>query len=95
MRIKIVSNVVLPGLEGKETMEFRETTVSLRTLLDRLSSTSSGRIRVINPLNNEIDYMAFDVRINDFPNQGTPESLEMGLNEGDVVTVNLLPLGGG
>jgi hypothetical protein len=95
MRIKIVSNVVLPGLEEKETMEFRGATVSLRGLLDTLSSMSSGRIRFINPLNGEIDYMAFDVRINDLPNQGTPESLETRLVEGDVVTVNLLPLGGG
>jgi hypothetical protein len=95
MKIKIVSNVVLPGLEGKETMEFKEAAVSLRTLLARLDSVSSGRIRVINPLNGEIDHMAFDIRINDSPNRGTPESLEMGLGEGDVVTVNLLPLGGG
>jgi len=95
MRIKIASNVVLPGLEGKEAMEFQETAVSLRALLDRLSSMSSGRIRVINPVNGEIDHMDFDVRINDIPNQGTRESLETGLNEGDVVTVNLLPLGGG
>jgi hypothetical protein len=95
MRIKIVSNVVLPGLEEKEEMEFGGAAVSLRKLLDRLSSMSSGRIRFINPLNGEIDHMAFDIRINDLPDQGMPETLETSLREGDVVTVNLLPLGGG
>jgi hypothetical protein len=95
MRIRIVSNVVLPGLEGKEMVEFPEDKANLRMLLERISSLSSGRIRIINPLNGEIDQMDFDVRVNDFPNPGTPESLEMRLNERDVVTVNLLPLGGG
>jgi len=39
--------------------------------------------------------MLFEIEINGIPNEGSRETLETVLKEGDIITINLVPLGGG
>jgi hypothetical protein len=39
--------------------------------------------------------MDFIIDVNGVPNQGSREDLDVALKEGDIVTIKVLPLGGG
>jgi hypothetical protein len=95
MKIKIDSNFVIPGFEGAGEIDLKRSKVTLRMVLEELSSKSSGRVKIIRPTTDAIDPMDFVIEINGLPNPGSKESLEMNLNEGDLITIKLSPLGGG
>jgi len=52
-------------------------------------------VEFIRPMTDLVDPMDFSIEINGLPNPGSNEALKMGLNEGDLVTIKLSPLGGG
>jgi hypothetical protein len=95
MKIRVVSSFVIPGLEDENEIYFDHPTITLREVLEEVSSRSSNRVKFIHPSTGAVDPMAFDIEINGLPNQGSRETLETVLKEGDTITINLLPLGGG
>jgi len=95
MRIKIDSNFVIQGLEGESEIDLNYPKVTLRKVLEEISLKSSGRVKFIRPMTDFVDPMDFVIEINGLPNPGSNEALEMGLTEGDLVTIKLSPLGGG
>ncbi len=95
MNIRIDSNFVIPGLEGVNGIDLNHTHVNLRMVLEELSLRSSGRVRFIHPLKDFVDQRDFLIEINGLSNTGSKEALETKLNDGDAVTVRVLPLGGG
>ena len=95
MKIKIDSNFVIPGFEEASEINLIRSKATLRMVLEEISSKSSGRVKFIRPMADAVDPMDFVVEINGLPNQGSKESLEMTLNEGDLITIKLSPLGGG
>jgi len=95
MKIRIDSNFVLPGMEGIDEIDLNLSHIKLRKILEELTLRSSGRVKFIRPMTDFVDPMDFLIEINGLPNSGSKEALEMGLNEGDLVTIKLSPLGGG
>ena len=95
MKIRIDSNLVLPGLEGVNEIELHHTPVNLRMALEELSSRSSGRVQFIRPLKDFVDQRDFLIEINGLSNPGSREALETSLNDGDTVAIRVVPLGGG
>lgn len=95
MKIRINSNFVIPGFEGKDEMNLKSSKVTLWMVLEELSSKSLGRVKFIRPMMDAVDPMDFTIEINGFPNPGSREALETGLNEGDLITIKLSALGGG
>ncbi len=95
MKIKIDSIFIIPGLEGVNEIFLDYPSVNLRMVLEELAARSSGRVKYINPSTGAVDPMDFVIEINGHPNPGSKEALETRLNEGDIVTIKLSPLGGG
>jgi hypothetical protein len=95
MKIKIDSNFVIPGFEGTSEINLNRSKATLRMVLEEISSKSSGRVKFIRPMTDAVDPMDFVIEINGLPSPGSKESLEMTLNEEDLITIKLSPLGGG
>jgi hypothetical protein len=95
MKIGIVSNFTIPGLEGENEIYLDRPAITLRGLLEELSLRSSGRVKFIRPSTDAVHYMDFIIDVNGVPNQGSREDLDVALKEGDIVTIKVLPLGGG
>ena len=95
VKIRIDSNFVLPGMEGIDEIDLNLPHIKLRKILEELTLRSSGRMKLIRPMTDSVDPMDFLIEVNGLPNPGSKEGLEMGLNEGDLVTIKLSPLGGG
>ena len=95
MKIGIVSNFTIPGLEGENEIYVDCPTMTLRELLEGLSLRSSGRINFIRPSTEAIHPMDFMIDVNGLPNQGSRDDLNLALKDGDVVAIKVLPLGGG
>ncbi len=95
MKIRVVSNFAIPGLEGENEIDVDRPALTLRELLEELSLKSSGRVKYIRPSTDVVDSMDFLVEVNGLPNRGTREGLEVALKEGDTVTIKVFPLGGG
>jgi PDZ domain-containing secreted protein len=95
MKIGIVSNFVIPGLEVQSEIDVYNQTVTLRTVLEHLLLKSSGRVHFIRPGKDIVDPDDFILEINGLPIEGLKEDLDIVLKEGDTVTIKLSPLGGG
>jgi len=95
MKIGIVSNFTIPGLEGENEIYLDRPAITLRGLLEELSSRSSGRARFIHPSTEAVDPMDFMIDVNGLPNQGLRDDLDLALKDGDVVAIKVLLLGGG
>jgi hypothetical protein len=95
MKIEIVSNFVIPGLEDQDGISMDKPIVTLREVLEELSLRNSGRVKYIKPSTGAVDPMNFLIEVNGLPIQDTRESLEVMLKEGDIVKIQLAPLGGG
>ena len=59
MKIGIVSNFTLPGLEGENEIYLDRPAITLRGLLEELTLKSSGRVKYIRPSTGAIDPMDF------------------------------------
>jgi len=95
MKIKIDSIFIIPGLEEVNEIFLDHSSVNLGMVLEELGARSSGRVKYINPSTGAVDPMDFTIEVNGHPNPGSKDALETRLNEGDIVTVKLSPLGGG
>lgn len=95
MKVRFFSRFVIPGLEGKDEIDFEPPSLTLQEFLEELSVKSSGRMKFINPSSSAISSTLFDIEINGIPIQDSKESLKMVLKEGDKVTINLVAMGGG
>ena len=95
MRIKIDSNFVIPGVEGVKEIEMNDPTVTVRTVLKELSARSAGRVYFIHPTTGYVEDMDFKIQVNGLPNDGLKEVIDVPLNEGDLVSIKLLVIGGG
>ena len=89
MKIEIVSNFVIPGLEDQDGIYMDKPRVTLRELLEELSLRSSGRVEYIKPSTGAVDPMNFLIEVNGLPIQDTRESLEVLLNEGDLSLIHI------
>ncbi len=82
-------------MEGIVEIDLNLPHIKLRKILEELTLRSSDRLKFIRPMTDFVDPMDFLIEINGLPNSGSKEALETGLNEGDLVTIKLSPLGGG
>ena len=95
MKIGIVSNFTIPGLEGQNEIFLDRPSLTLRELLEELSLRSSGRVKMIRSSTGAVHPMDFMIDVNGLPNQGSRGDLDLVLKDGDIVAIKVLPLGGG
>ncbi len=95
MKIRIVSNFAIPGLEGENEIDVDRPALTLRELLEELSLKSSGRVKYIRPSTDAVNPMDFLIEVNGLPNRSSREDLDVALKEGDIITIKVFPLGGG
>lgn len=93
MKINIKSNFVIPGLEGKESIEFNRSQISLREFLEELTRMAPVRIEYLR--NCIIDSDEWEVEINNSPYYNYEGGLDTMLNDGDTVTIKIMAIGGG
>jgi hypothetical protein len=94
MLIYVKSNIFLPGIEGKESIELDRPSIGVRQFLEELSVMAGRRnIQYVRAgCSNVEDY--WEVRINDVDFL-TCGRLDSELKDGDTVTINMLIIGGG
>ena len=95
MKVFIDGNFVIPGLEGKNEIEMSTDEVTLKTVLEELSSKSSKKMRFIDCVTDEIDYLSYHITVNEESPTAIEAFLDRPLKDGDRVTIRILGLGGG
>lgn len=76
MKVLIGGNFVIPCLEGKDEIEIPRAKVTLKTVLEELSSKSSRRMNFIDNLTGEIDYLSYHITVN----EESPSAMEASLD---------------
>lgn len=93
MRVRIVSNFLIPGLEGESiTIENRST---LRQLLEHVSELSEGSFTFFEFGRDTLDPDDWDVDVNGIALDGHKIGPETELEADDVVAIRLLMYSGG
>ena len=95
MKVLIDGNFVIPGLEDKNEIEISSAEVTLKTVLEELSSKSSRRMNFIDNRTGEIDYLSYHITVNEESPSAIEASLDRPLEDGDRVTIRLQGLCGG
>jgi len=95
MKISIDGNFAIPGLEGKNEIEISSAEVTLKTVLEELSSKSLRQMNFINRWTGEIDYLSYHITVNEESPSAMEASLDWALKDGDRVTIRLIGLSGG
>jgi molybdopterin converting factor small subunit len=95
MKVLIDANFVIPGLEGKNEIEISSAEVTLKTVLEELSSMSSRRMNFIDRWTREIDYLSYHITVNEESPSALEAFSDRPLKDGDRVTIRLLGLCGG
>ncbi len=95
MKIHIKSNFVVPGLEGKESLDINGSEISVREFLEKISTMSPQGLKYVEPGADRLDADYWEVDINDIPYQDREKGLEHLLRDGDWVTIKIMALGGG
>lgn len=95
MKIFIASNFVVPGLGDKESVEFSAPRVTLGDLFERLTEMASGRVDYLGPETGQLNTEDYQVEINGRPFEGLREGLGYLLQDGDRVSIYIMPIGGG
>jgi molybdopterin converting factor small subunit len=94
MLLHLRSNIFLPGLEGRESIEFNRPAPSLRALLEELAAMAGqGKVDYVRPGAPEVSD-DWEVLVNDLDLHGFG-GLDAPLAEGDTITINMLVIGGG
>ncbi len=94
MVIHLKSNIFLPGLEGRESVELDRPAVSVGQFLEELSVMAGARnVRYVKDSAADIED-DWEVRVNDVELH-LCGGLDSALNDGDTVAVNMLIVGGG
>lgn len=95
MKIFIQSNFVVPGLEGRESLELEEAEMTLREVLERLSKMSPDQLRYVEPDAQTIDPDHWEVEVNGAPYESYEEGLDHPIKDGDTVNIKIVAMGGG
>ena len=95
MKVLIDVNFDIPALEGKNEIEISSAEVTLKTVLDKISSKSSRLMNFIDRWTGEIDYLSYHITVNEESPSAMEASLDWALKDGDRVTIRLLGLCGG
>ena len=89
MKIYVNANFFIPALRGGNEIEIANSEVTLKVLLEELSSKDSDTVSFINRRTGEIDHYSYHITINDDDLEAV---LQKSLQDGDRVTINLLGL---
>jgi hypothetical protein len=95
MKVLIDGNFVIPGLEDKNEIEISSAEVTLKTVLEEISSKSLKRMNFIDNRTGEIDYLSYHITVNEESPSAIEASLDRPLEDGDRVTIRLQGLCGG
>jgi len=95
MKVFITSNFVIPGLGDKESVEFSASRVTLGELFERLTEVASGQVDYLEPETGQLNTEDYQVEINGWPFEGLKEGLDYLLQDGDRVSIYIMPIGGG
>ncbi len=95
MKVLIDGNFVIPGLEDENGIEISSAEVTLKTVLEELSSKSLRRMNFIDNRTGEIDYLSYHITVNEESSSAIEASLDNPLKDGDRVTIRLQGLCGG
>jgi hypothetical protein len=93
MVVRIVSNFVIPGLEG-ESLDVAEG-ITLRQLLVEISRISEKRLEFFRRGSETLDSEDWEVDINGVPYYAHTTQLETLLTDGDLVGIRISIIGGG
>jgi hypothetical protein len=93
VKIRIESNFVIPGLQGKELDVEEKTTV--RQLLGEIARLSDERIEFFRGGSEQLDTEDWEVDINGVPYYAHTTQLETLLTDGDLVAIRIVVIGGG
>jgi hypothetical protein len=95
MKIHVKSNFVVPGLDNGEFVDLDQSQWTIRKFLEELSERSPTRVEYIRPGTQAINPDEWEIKINNTPCQQWEAGLETPLRDGDIVTIIIIPLGGG
>lgn len=95
MKVFIQSNFVVPGLEDRESIELPRPEATLRELFETLTGMASGPVDYLEPETGELNTEDYQVEVNGRPFEGLKEGLDYLLQEGDRVSIYIMPIGGG
>ena len=95
MKIYVKSNFVVPGLVNGEFLDLDQSQLTMGEFLKELSRRAPTRVEYVRPGTQTIDPDEWEIRINDIPYQQWSDGLETSLEDGDTVTIIIIPLGGG
>lgn len=93
MVVRIVSNFVIPGLEG-ESLGVAEG-ITLRQLLVEISRISEKRLEFFRKESDIVDSEDWEISINNAPYYTQAMQLEKPLKDGDLVGIRISIIGGG
>jgi len=95
MRIYVKSNFIVPGLVNGEFVDLDRSQLTIGAFLKELSEKSPTRVEYVRPGTQAIDPDEWEIKINDIPPPKWKDGLETPLRDGDIVTIIIIPLGGG
>ena len=95
MRIYVKSNFIVPGLDNGEFVNLDQSQLTIREFLEEISEKSPTRVEFVKPGTRTINPDEWEIRINDIPYSRWSAGLETPLKDGDIVTIVIIPLGGG
>ena len=95
MKIYVKSNFVVPGLNGRESVDLDQSQLTIREFLHKLSERSPTRVEYVRSGAQAINPDEWEIRINDTPYQQWSAGLETFLKDGDTVTIIIIAFGGG
>ncbi len=95
MKIYVKSNFIVPGLVNGEFIDLDRSQLTIEAFLKELAERSPTRVEYVQSQTQTIDPDEWEIRINDIPYPQWSAGLETPLNDGDTVTIIIIPLGGG
>ncbi|MBW2063462.1 MAG: MoaD/ThiS family protein [Deltaproteobacteria bacterium] len=95
MKVFIKSNFVVPGLGDKESIEFSAPQVTLGDLFEKLAEMAPGQVDYLEPGTGQLNTEDYQIEINGRPFEGLKEGLDYPLQDGDEVSIRIMPIGGG
>jgi hypothetical protein len=94
MKIYVSPNFVIPGYLGKSFIEFEQEHVTLWDVLDELTRISSGKVKFLRP-EKYVSEHDFWIKINGSYIDGAESDLKKTLQDGDMIDIYFITLGGG
>jgi len=95
MRIYVKSNFIVPGLVNEEFVDLDQTQLTIGEFLNELAERAPTRVEYVRPGTETINPDEWEIKINDIPSPKWKNGLDTSLKDGDIVTIIIIPLGGG